>query len=305
MQNFLDRLCRRDVRLLSRRLVLGLLLFIGTAPAGSKADEAPAKGLRIATAGHSFHVWMPGILSDIAAKAQITGHQQVALSSIGGSQIIQHWNLPEEKEKLKPALLGSKVDVLTLSPIYLPDDGIENYVKLGLEHNPGLRIAVQEFWLPFDDQSLWATKAKGVTIDRDSKTIPQLREAHAGYFAAMDEHVRLLNRKHGKAAVFVVPVGQAVLALREKVLKGEVPGVAKQSDLFGDPIGHPRDQIKALAAWCHFAVIYGRNPIGLPVPNVIAKLPDAEKLNRLLQELAWDAVTQHPLSGVKAKVPAR
>ena len=31
------------------------------------------------------------------------------------------------------------------------------------------------------------------------------------------------------------------------------------------------------------------------------KLTDAElqKLNRLLQELAWDAVRQHPLSGIK------
>lgn len=26
---------------------------------------------------------------------------------------------------------------------------------------------------------------------------------------------------------------------------------------------------------------------------------DEEKLNRLLQELAWDAVTRHPLSGVR------
>ena len=30
-----------------------------------------------------------------------------------------------------------------------------------------------------------------------------------------------------------------------------------------------------------------------------AKLADEDKLNRLLQELAWEAVTGHPLSGVK------
>jgi hypothetical protein len=43
--------------------------------------------------------------------------------------------------------------------------------------------------------------------------------------------------------------------------------------------------------------------VGLAMPNVLAKAknPDwDEKLNRLLQELAWDAVTAHPLSGVKA-----
>lgn len=281
-----------------------LALFLHTAPyllADVKPlPAAPPKGLRVLTAGHSFHVWMPGLLNELVAKAGITGHQQVALSSIGGSRTIQHWDAEGDKQKIKPALIESKADVLTLSPIFLPDEGIENFVKLGLEHNPNLRITVQEFWLPFDDPTLWATRAKGVPVERDTKTMAQLNEVHAIYFQAMDEHVRGLNTKYGKTAVFVVPAGQAVLALREKIIKGEVPGIAKQSDLFTDPIGHPRDHIKALAAYCHYAVIYGRSPIGLPVPNALSKLPEAEKLNRLLQELAWDAVTHHSLSGVKA-----
>lgn len=81
-------------------------------------------------------------------------------------------------------------------------------------------------------------------------------------------------------------VGQAVLALREKIIKGKAPGIAKQSELFTDQLGHTR------------------SPIGLPVPAVISKLPEAEKLNALLQELAWEAVTGHPLSGVKAAAAA-
>lgn len=273
------------------------------------ADEAPSslppKGLRVATAGHSFHVWMPAILTELAATAKIEGHEQVALSSIGGSRLIQHWDLPDEKNRIKPVLLAGKVDVLTLSPIYLPDPGIANFVKLGLEHNPALRITAQEFWLPFDDQSLFETRAKGVAIDPDKKTIAELRQAHAGYFQSMDEHVRELNREAGREAVRVVPVGQAVLALREKILAGEVPGVAKQSELFTDALGHPREQIKMLAAYCHFAVIYGRSPVGMPVPKLLLKLPEPEKLNALLQQLAWTAVTSHPLSGVKAAVSVR
>lgn len=95
------------------------------------------------TAGHSFHAWMPGYLSGMAAKAQISGHQQVAVSSIGASEVIKHWNLPDDKNKIKPALIESKADVLTLSGIYLPDAGYENFMKLGLKHNPNLRITVQ------------------------------------------------------------------------------------------------------------------------------------------------------------------
>lgn len=265
------------------------------------AESPPQKGLRILTAGHSFHVWMPGLLIDIASKADITGHQQVGLSSIGGSRTIQHWDVEGEKQKIKPVLLEGKADVLTLSPIYLPDEGIENFVKLGLEHNPNMRITVQEFWLPFDDPALWATRAKGVTIDRDAKTIAQLREAHAPYFQSMDQHVRELNEKHGKGktAVFVVPVGQAVLELRDLIIQGKAPGISKQSELVTDPIGHPRDHIKVLSGYCHYAVIYGRSPVGLPMPNALQKLPEAEKLNPLLQQLAWDAVKAHPLTGVK------
>ena len=59
-----------------------------------------------------------------------------------------------------------------------------------------------------------------------------------------------------------------------------------------------------LAADCHFAVIYRRSPVGLPLPPDLAKvgsLNENDKLNRLLQELAWDAVTHHELSGTRLR----
>ncbi len=58
----------------------------------------------------------------------------------------------------------------------------------------------------------------------------------------------------------------------------------------------------ALVAYCHFAVIYKRSPVGLPIPTVLkrADRPNWDaKLYCLLQELAWDAVTKHRLSGVE------
>ncbi len=279
------------------------LIFLAAIAAAPSPAQTPPAGLRILTAGHSFHVWMPGLLIEAAKNAGITGHSQVGLSSIGGSRTIQHWDAQGEKQKIKPVLMEGKTDVLTLSPIFLPDAGIENFVKLGLEHNPKMRITVQEFWMTFDDGSLWGKPLNGKIVDRDSKTMADLHAAHDDYFKSMDDHVRELNDKYAKdkPAVFVVPVGQAVMALRDLIIQGKAPGIAKQSDLFTDPIGHPRDHVKAIAAYCHFADIYGRSPVGLPMPAAIAKLPEAEKLNALLQKLSWEAVTQHPLSGVKAK----
>lgn len=36
--------------------------------------------------------------------AEIPDHVQVGLSSIGGSKVIQHWNIPDDKNKPKEAL---------------------------------------------------------------------------------------------------------------------------------------------------------------------------------------------------------
>jgi hypothetical protein len=117
----------------------------------------------------------------------------------------------------------------------------------------------------------------------------------------MDDHIRALNKKFGKTVLFEVPAPQAVIALREKIIEGKAPGLKDQESLFTDALGHGTAPLKVLVAYCNFAVIYRRSPVGLPVPDALkqAKLGgDEEKLNRLLQELAWDAVTQHPLSGV-------
>ena len=102
--------------------------------------------------------------------------------------------------------------------------------------------------------------------------------------------------------LFVVPAAQAVIGLREKIIAGKAPGLKSQEDLFTDELGHGKPPLQALVAYCNYAVIYRRSPVGLPVPSILkgAKLGDQEeKLNRLLQELAWEAVIQHPLSGVR------
>ena len=261
------------------------------------AADAPPKGLKIVTAAHSFHIWMPGILKQLAASSGIQGHEQLGAQMIGGSQVIQHWNKPDDI--VKPILESGKEDVLTLSPIYLPDAGIENFVKLAYEHNKNVHVTVQEFWLPYDNVEAWKNRAKDIVIDPNKKTIEELRAAHAPYFESMDAEIKRINELVGKPIVSVVPVGQAVLALREKIIKGEVPGITEQKQLFTDQLGHPADPIQALATYCHYAVIYGRSPIGLAAPVLSRGRAVPDDLNKLLQEIAWDAVTSHPLSGVK------
>ena len=268
--------------------------------------QPAAKGQRVFTCGHSFHVWVVPILSEMAKAAGIGDHEVAGVSRIGGSRVIQHWDVPEEKNEAKRALRDGKVDVLTLSPIWLPDEGIEKFATLALEHNPNIRVTVQEYWLPNDEYVPVYPLQTRKKVDHDAATMAALRKAHESYFHDMDECVRDLNKRLGKDVVRVVPVGQAVLALREKIIVGQVPGLKTQAELFRDSWGHPTQPIQALAAYCHFAAIYHRNPAGLPRPAILTAKPEwDDKLNRLLQELAWDAVIHHPLSGVRVKNKAK
>jgi len=265
-----------------------------------KLAEPIRKGQRIFTCGHSFHVWVPGIVTDLCKKAEIPDHVQVGLSSIGGSKVIQHWDKPDDKNNAKEALKTGKVDVLTLSPIFFPDAGIENFTKLALEHNKDIRILVQPIWLRADIYE--PTMKRPAKVDQNAITIEELRKRHEVYFQEMDAHIRDLNKKQGRTVLYIVPAPQAVIALREKIVAGQAPGLKMQSDLFTDATGHGTAPLKTLVGYCNFAVIYRRSPVGLPVPEILkqAKLGDQEdKLNRLLQELAWAAVIQHPLSGVR------
>ncbi len=285
---------------------------------------SPAQGLKVFTIGHSFHAsWLPGWLAQVEAETDIKGHEQIGVSMIGGSRVIQHWMLPDDKNPAKTALMTGKVEWLTMSPMLSPDDGIDNFATLGLKYNPNLKITLQEFWLPFDRLDCFGERSYGDqakqlrnwedappppddprkgNYDTSHFNIPtadQIDKLYAPYFAKMNAFVEEENKKLGKQVIYVVPVGQAVAALRRMIIEGKLPEIKQQSDLFVDKLGHPRAVIAALSAYCHFAVIYHRNPEGLPLLPGLAKEHRSQELNLVLQKLAWDAVTQNPLSGVK------
>lgn len=319
MPNFMRSGCQ-----LFRRICLAAALCAMAAPwfapgpfplgvASAAAAETPAKdkpaapappiekGQRVLSAGHSFHFFVPFLLSEMAITAKIADHQQVDVQGIGGSRTIQHWDVPDDQNKVKRALRAGNVDVLTLSPIFLPDEGIGNFARLALQQNPTIRITVQECWLPFDNYNL-ENPLKKIPVDHNARTGDELRKIHADYFRSMDEHVAALNKELGKEVLFVVPAGQAVIAFREKIAAGQAAGLKSQQELFVDDLGHGSPPLLVLVTYCHYAVIYRRSPVGLPLPSVLSKTKNAawdDALNRVLQETAWDAVTAHPQSGVR------
>jgi len=225
-------------------------------------------------------------------------YRDAGTQMIGGSRTIQHWNVPDEQNLAKRVLREGSVDVLLLSPnIVVPDEGIDHFVKLGLEKNPNLRVFVQASWPGWDGKF-----GQFKNAERDSLTPADLRTMKDRYDASwllpLEAQVTALNASLGKPVVCIVPVSSAVFSLRERIAQGAAPGLSKQTDLFRDDIGHPLPPLATLVSYCHFAVIHRRSPVGLPLPATLENLPEAEKLNTLLQELAWQAVTTYPACGL-------
>lgn len=274
--------------------LLALLFLLGSQ---LHADDKTA-GQRVLHTGHSFHIPLIPFIEQITSSAQISDHKTVAKQMIGGSRVMQHWELPEEKNIAKSTLKAGGVDVLTMTPNWVvPDEAIERFIDLGLEKNPALRALVQVSWYPWD--GLQPPMKVGRNEDRDAKTVADLRAVYDPYREIIRTQIKAINAKKGKTVAYLVPVGEAVLRLRERVIAGKVPGIAKQSELFRDQIGHGKAVIHQLAAYCQFACLYRRSPMGLTCFE--DKSPASKELNHLLQSLAWQSVLDEPLSGVSAK----
>lgn len=271
---------------------------------GSKSSSKPAsyapgaEGTKVFVCAHSYMIYTADWLPQIAQAAGVP-HLNAGQQMIGGSRVLQHWDLPDEQNQAKKALKEGIVDVLTLSPhLIMPDEGIDHFTKLGLEKNPNLRVLVQASWAPRDGKLV----GNFTNEMRDSVTadeIGEMLEAHNGWLKQLEAQVSALNSTLGKPCVCVVPASTALHALRKHVAEGKAPGLSKQSELFRDDHGHPSDISALLVSYCHFAAIHQRTPVGLPVPEKLKSRPQAAELVQLLQQIAWDAVTSHPMSGVK------
>lgn len=264
----------------------------------AKPDQPAAapQGLRVFYASHSLMWYVPKPLGEMAEAAGIKGHELVGLQSLGASKTSQHWNLADGKNDAKKALKTGAVDVFVMSPISFPDEGIENFVKLGLEHNPEVRFVVQLSWGGGDIDNQDFPKGAFDKVDKE-KTPEQLESYNERNIQAGEAQADDINRKYGngKTILALVPSVQAMVALRTKIAKKEWPGLTRQGELFVDAV-HPSAPMEALNSYLHFAVLYGTSPVGLPMPAMLKNAKREgwdEKFNRSLQELAWETARHY------------
>jgi hypothetical protein len=260
------------------------------------SDAQAPRGLRVFYTGHSFHMFVPQQVELLVKAAGIEGHKLVGRQGIGGSRVIQHWELPEAKNTARPALGRGDVDVFTMAAhLQIPDEGITQFAELGLKHNPKLRLLVQASWFPFDVPD--PDKRIRDNAERDRASIAALQKAIDEWRTKLEAQIDELNRRHRKQALFIVPAGDAVVKLRSLVADGKYLGVARQSELFRDPIGHGKEHVQWLVSYCNYAAIYRTSPVGL---QVVTEGVSAEQ-HAILQKIAWETVSSYPYASVSGQ----
>lgn len=167
------------------------------------------------------------------------------------------------------------------------------WARAAREANPDVRVYLYETWHPLDDPEGWLER-----LDRDLDLYWEteiLRPA--------------LARDGLGAPIYVIPAGQVFARLvREIEARGGVGNVSRREDLFNrNPDGtqdmiHFNDLGAYLVALTHYAVLYHRNPVGLPyqLRRADGSAADAptEEIARLMQEVVWQVVTHYPKTGV-------
>lgn len=98
--------------------------------------------------------------------------------------------------------------------------------------------------------------------------------------------------------ILMVPVGDVLYELNQRMKASQVPGFADVCDVYADGI-HFNNVGQYIAGTTYFATLYKEDPTGLPVPsnygtidpNVVAQIQDA----------VWHVVNGHEFSGVVRK----
>ncbi|MTH36279.1 hypothetical protein GL279_16915 [Paracoccus limosus] len=264
----------------------------------------PDRPLRVYQLGHSLVGRdMPAML------AQLAGHDY-ALELGWGASLRDHFQGPQAiagfaQENDTPfyrdaheALASGQYDAFVMTEMVRLSDALRymestdyagKWAAEAVRGTPQIQLFLYESWHGLDDQPDWLARIPG---DLDRMWSQLLWSA-----------ARAADRP-----VWLIPVGQVMAAV---VTEAEAKGIAEltgREQLFArqpdgqlDPI-HPGDLGNYLSALVHYAVLYGKSPVGLPAELLradgSAAVAPSPALARRLQEITWQVVSSQPLTGL-------
>ena len=258
---------------------------------------------------------------------------------LGGSRIYDIWQKPDfahgTKEPFglyKNALVNYQWDVMTLQPFYYPfepqyEDAIK-FSQLLMKKSPDAQIYIYSQWPQKVEGPDWY---KGYTRAQETPTyfkteppfqynelLKQLPKPLAekykdrslrSQYEVMVYGLRLKNVS--KKPALLIPVGDVILLLGEKMKAGLMPGYNNPYDFYSDEV-HVNNDGSYIVACTYYATIYKTSPIGLPFSGYQGQPASRDdhvkitpELAKIIQETVWEVVATNPLTGVTSKEPVK
>ncbi|AOL22386.1 hypothetical protein Ga0102493_111358 [Erythrobacter litoralis] len=235
---------------------------------------------------------MPDMLETAVTATGGTGRVEAQI--INGASIKANWEHSAEAEGVdsRRALPTGEYEVVVMTeavplinhlrwsetPVF-----VRKFYDLAVSNKPDVRVYIYETW-----HSVHSGTGKAVQWD-DEDHIPwrtRISNDVVRWTGIVDEVNAQLGP--GQPPVRLVPAGQAMGLLHDRIETGQVPGVSDISDVFIDDI-HPNAIGNYFITLVQFATIYGMKPDVLPSALGVDSSP-SPALAEVLQDIAWEAV---------------
>lgn len=290
--------------------VVVLVHAAAEAPKKSGAAEKNPAGGRVA-----YMLLVNGAVTDAVVKAaKIEGHTTVPPPYIGT------WHDIKGMDRIQPGRLDrlerGEYDTLLIGTLhcYPEKEAWSNHLGLdstpaglaavGVKNNPKFRIVWQTYVWPVGQMPKEGKKTLDVAAMKKRAANEPLKE--------LEKLVDAINKKHGRQVVLISPVGEATIKLVQMVADGKFPGITDPADLWTEFNMHSNRHVLALTAYCNVATMYGVSPVGLKPdfskvtyggggkgPGIQSMEGITDEQRTILQNIAWETVSQYPYSGVK------
>ena len=264
----------------------------------------PVSRARVFHVGHSLvNHDMPRMLEQVALEA---GRDHAyAVQIINGANLQWQWNnsASAEGEDARAVLPQGNHDVLVITEAVPLDNHLTwsdteefagRFHALAVDANPDVRVFLYETW-----HCILSGTSTGCDWD-DGDDVPwrERLTQDAARWQGIADHV---NANHEGPEMRIIPAGQAMAVLHDRIAEGGVYGLDDISQIFLDDI-HLTAIGNYFVAMVHYASIYRRSPVGLPVQTTDRwETPYEAPLEPLawsLQEIAWEVVSGDPAYGV-------
>jgi Ca2+-binding RTX toxin-like protein len=247
-------------------------------------------------------------LIDAAAAAQ-GGNGRVDAQIINGAPLIWQWENGASAQGVnaRAVLPSGNYDVVVmteavplLNHLTWSDTTtyVRNYYDLAVASNPDARVYVYETWHSLNSGT-------GVPVQWDDEDHIPWRQRLDNDIDRWQGIVDDVNAglAPGQPEVMLIPAGQAMALLYDRIEAGQVPGVSSINQFFSDDI-HLNDLGLYFITMVQYSTIFGDDPANLPSQLPLewggALGPSSDALADVLQDIAWTAVTSYEGSGVDA-----